>query len=168
MGRKKRSARPLKVPSGVPDSTKANDRRKKRSRRWGSFPTTADVGVWASGESAAALFEALGLGLYSLMTDLRKVRRTEERAVSASGEDTTGLVVAFLTELLNLEQTEQFIGREIRAHPVGNPPTAIVASVSGERFDPERHTSRTEVKAVTFHDLVFDVGGGRARVIVDI
>jgi len=126
------------------------------------------VGIWATGSSPAALFEALGLGLYSLMTDLRKVRRLEERAVSASGEDPTGLVVAYLTELLNLEQTDRFIGRDIRARPVGNPPTAIVASVSGERFDPERHTSRTEVKAVTFHGLTFDPARGRARVIVDI
>jgi protein archease len=139
-----------------------------RPRRWGSFPTTADVGIWATASSSAALFEALGLGLYALMTDLRKVRPLEERAVSASGEDPTGLVVAFLTELLNLEQTERFIGRDIRARPVGNPPTAIVASVTGEPFDPERHTSRTEVKAVTFHDLVFDLERGRARVIVDI
>jgi len=145
-----------------------SDARATRSRRWGSFPTTADVGIWGRGASSAALFEALGLGLYALMTDLRKVRTSEERAVSAAGQDTTELVVAFLTELLNLEQTEQFVGRDIRARPVGNPPTAIVASVSGERFDPDRHTSRTEVKAVTFHDLLFDPERGRARVIVDI
>ncbi|HYB79162.1 MAG TPA: archease, partial [Thermoplasmata archaeon] len=81
-------------------------------RKWGSFPTTADVGIWATGPTAAALFEALGLGLFALMTDLRKVRRVEERAVSASGGDTTELVVAFLTELLVLEQTDGFIGRE--------------------------------------------------------
>ena len=126
------------------------------------------MGIWATGPTPAALFEALGLGLFALMTDLRKVRPTEERAVSASGGDTTELVVAFLTELLVLEQTDGFIGREIRAHPVGSPPTAIVASVSGERFDLSRHTSKTEVKAVTFHDLVFDPARGRARVIVDI
>jgi SHS2 domain-containing protein len=102
------------------------------------------------------------------MTDLRKVRRREERAVSASGADPTELVVAFLTELIVLEQTEGFVGRDIRARPVGDPPTAIVASVSGERFDPDRHTSRTEVKAVTLHGLVFDAAHGRARVIVDI
>lgn len=88
--------------------------------------------------------------------------------MSASGEDTTELVVAFLTELLLLEQADGFIGRDIRARPVGRPPTAIVASVSGERFDPERHSVRTEVKAVTYHDLVFDPARGRARVIVDI
>jgi len=102
------------------------------------------------------------------MTDLRTVRPREERAVSASGEDTTELVVAFLTELLVLQQTDGFLVREIRAHPVGRPPTAIVASVSGERFDPDRHPARTEVKAVTLHDLVFDTERGRARVIVDI
>jgi len=88
--------------------------------------------------------------------------------VSASGEDPSELVVAFLTELLNLEETEQFLARDIHARPVGNPPTAVVASVTGERFDPARHTSRTEVKAVTMHGLLFDPGRGRARVIVDI
>jgi len=102
------------------------------------------------------------------MTDLRKVRPTQERAVSASGGDAAELVVAFLTELLVLEQTDGFVGRTIRAHPVGDPPTAVLASVTGETFDAARHTSRTEVKAVTLHDLVFEPAQGRARVIVDI
>ncbi|HXY12683.1 MAG TPA: archease [Thermoplasmata archaeon] len=139
-----------------------------RARRWGSFPTTADVGIWATGRNSAELLEALGLGLFALMTDLRKVRPKEERAVSASGADPTELVVAFLTELLVLQQTDGFLAREVRVRPVGNPPTALVASVSGEPFDPDRHTFRTEVKAVTFHDLVFEPATGRARVIVDI
>ena len=156
------------MPSGVPFLTTETRGGGRKARRWGSFPTTADVGIWATGGTPEALLEALGLGLFALMTDLRKVRRTEERAVSASGGDATELVVAFLTELLVLEQTDGFIGRDIRARPVGNPPTAVLASVVGERFDPDRHTSRTEVKAVTLHDLVFDPARGRARVIVDI
>lgn len=138
------------------------------TRRWGSFPTTADVGVWATGPTGGALFEALGLGVYAIMADLRTVRPREERAVSASGVDPKELVVAFLSELLLLYDTEGFLAREIHAHPVGEPPTAIVASVSGERFDPARHSVRTQVKAITFHHLVFDAARGRARVIVDI
>jgi SHS2 domain-containing protein len=114
------------------------------------------------------LFEALGLGLFALMTDLKTVRPRVERAVSASGSDPSSLVVAFLSELLLLQQTEGFVAREIRAHPVGDPPTAIVASVSGESFDPDRHPARTEVKAITLHDLTIDFAQGRARVIVDI
>jgi len=88
--------------------------------------------------------------------------------VSASGSDPAELVVAFLTELLLLEQTDRFIGREIRARTLGSPPTALVASVAGEQFDPARHPARTEVKAITLHGLVFDPASGRARVIVDI
>jgi SHS2 domain-containing protein len=102
------------------------------------------------------------------MTDLRKVRPTEERAVSASGDDPTSLVVAFLTQLLQLHEPDGFLARAIEVRPLGVPPTALVASVHGEPFDPLRHSSRTEVKAVTLHHLVFDVASGRARVIVDI
>jgi SHS2 domain-containing protein len=114
------------------------------------------------------LFEALGLGLFALITDRARVRPRVERVVSASGSDPSSLVVAYLTELLLLQQTEGFLAREIRARPVGDPPTAIVASVTGELFDPARHTARTEVKAVTLHDLSVDLATGRARVIVDI
>ena len=88
--------------------------------------------------------------------------------MSASGGDAAELVVAFLNELLVLEETEGFLGREIHARSIGAPPTAVVASVSGERFDPARHARRKEVKAITLHGLVFDPGRGRARVIVDI
>lgn len=114
------------------------------------------------------LLEALGLGLYALMTDLRTVRAREERAVSASAEDPASLVVAYLSELLVLKETDGFVGRRIRVRPLGDPPTALVASVGGERFDAARHPARMDVKAVTFHDLVFDPAHGRARVIVDI
>ena len=88
--------------------------------------------------------------------------------MSASAEDAGGLVVAFLSELLLLHDTEGFVGRTIRAHAVGDPPTAVVASVAGEPFDPSRHSAGTEVKAVTLHGLVFDPAGHRARVIVDL
>ena len=112
--------------------------------------------------------EALGLGLFALMTDLRSVRPREERAVSASGRDASELVVAFLTELLLVHEADGFLVREIRARTVGAPPTAVVAALRGERFEPDRHPARTEVKAATLHHLVFDPVRGRARVIVDI
>lgn len=88
--------------------------------------------------------------------------------MSASGEDPTSLVVAYLSQLLLLQQEEGFLAREIRARPLGEPPTAVVASVRGEPFDPARHPARIEVKAITFHDLEIDLKRGRARVIVDI
>ena len=138
------------------------------ARRWGSFPTTADVGIWATGPSANALFEALGLGLFAVMTDLRRVRPRVERAVSTAARDPTELVVAFLNDLILLESSEGLLVRELTVHSVGSPPTSLVAVARGEPFDPTRHSMRTEVKAATFHELVFDPARHRARVILDI
>ncbi len=138
------------------------------TRRWGSFPTTADVGIWARADSTSELFEALGLGLFALMTDLRKVRAREDRAINASGADPVGLVVAFLTQLITLHAVEGFLVREIRCRPVGTPPTALLAQLKGEPFDPGRHSRHFEVKAATFHELVVDLATHRSRVIVDI
>lgn len=126
------------------------------------------MGIWASGPTPAALFEALGLGLFALITDLRKVRPRAERAVSASGIDPSELVVAFLSELIVLHETDGFVARQIEVRPLGRPPTALVASLWGEPFDPARHPARIEVKAATLHHLLFDPVRGRARVIVDI
>ena len=125
------------------------------------------MGVWATGPDAAALFEALGLGLFALMTDLRRVRPRETREVRAEAPDAAGLVVAFLSELI-VAADDGFVARRIRARCTGSPPTAVTATVEGERFDPARHPARTEVKAVTLHGLRFDPARGRARVIVDI
>jgi len=144
------------------------DRARRTRRRWGSFPTTADVGIWATGPDAAALLEALGLGLVALMTDLRRVRPREERRVRASASDPAELVVAFLNELLILYADDGFLARRIRATTRGQPPRTVEAVVQGEPFDADRHAARTEVKAVTLHDLSFDPVRGRARVIVDI
>lgn len=137
-------------------------------RRYGSFGTTADVGIWARAPTAGGLLEGLGLAMFAQMTDLRRVRAREVRRVTASAGDATSLVVAFLTELLLLEQEEGFVGRTIEARALGTPPTSVLAEVRGEVLDPARHPLRAEVKAVTLHRLEFDPARGRARVILDI
>ena len=138
------------------------------ARRWGTFPTTADIGLWASGRTAAELLEGLGLALFGLFADPRTVRPREERVVAADGRDPPELAVAFLNGLLVLQETDGFLGRRIDARTTGHPPTTATARLRGEPFDPARHLPRTEVKAITYHDLVFDPRAGRARVIVDL
>ena len=137
-------------------------------RSWGSFPTTADMGIRASAPTPEGVFEALGLGLFALITDLRTVRATEARVVTSSGVDLTDLAVDYLSRLLLLQQGEGFLAREIRVTLGGSPPTSLTARVRGEPMDPVRHPRRIEVKAITLHRLSVDLARGRARVIVDI
>ena len=86
----------------------------------------------------------------------------------ASGRDEAELTVAYLGELLALQDTEGFLARRIEVTTSGQPPRALTARLWGEPFDPGRHLARTEVKAITFHRLLFDARRGTARVIVDI
>ena len=142
---------------------------KPRGRRdSGTFPTTADAGLWARGDSPPALFEALGRGFYSLMTDRRRVRATQQRRVSAEGRDPPSLLVAFLTELIALKDAEGFLGRDLTVRLDGNPPNRVNATIWGEDWDPSRHVERWDIKAATFHQLQLDLQRGRARVIVDL
>lgn len=137
-------------------------------RRWGSFATTADMGLWATGPTPEALFEALGVGLFALSTDLRTIRPLSVVPVAARGSDPEALVVAWLGELLQLDQGTGFLVRRLEARLSGTPPTSVVARAWGEPFDPDRHRRRIEVKAATYHRLVVDLTRCRARVIVDI
>ena len=139
-----------------------------RRIRWGSFPTTADVGLWARAPTPEGLLEGLGHALIAQMTDLRRVRAVEERTIAARGTDPPALVVDFLTRLLDLEQDDGFLARTLAVR-LGDPSlTRLTAEARGERFDADRHPRRIEVKAVTLHRLVFDPSRGRARVILDI
>lgn len=142
--------------------------RRRPARNWGSFPTTADVGIWARAREPAQLYARLGVALSALTVDLRGVRPAAERTLRAQGVDPASLLVAYLGALLLLEQEEGFLVRSVAVQLRGRPPTSLSARARGEPYDPTRHRRRKEVKAVTLHRLLLDLVAGRGRVIVDI
>jgi SHS2 domain-containing protein len=135
--------------------------------RWGTFPTTADMGLWARSSTAEGLFSGLGTGLFAVMTDLRRVRPREVRTVRASAPDPPRLAVAFLSQLILLEDSEQFVGRRVEAR-LDRDRTTVEAEVRGEPWDGERHSRKIDVKAVTLHGLAVSLDPPSARVILDI
>lgn len=140
----------------------------RNGRRFGSFPTTADVGIWATAATPSGLFEGLGLALSGLGCDRRGVRPLERRQVHVSAADPSSLVVAFLTELVLLRDAEGFLVRDLTVRLRGAGKTVLDATVVGETFDAHRHRRRMDVKAVTLHRLTVSFRPPSARVIVDI
>ncbi|MCI4323026.1 MAG: archease [Thermoplasmata archaeon] len=141
-----------------------------RARSWESFGTTADVGIQARAPTPEGVFEAAGLGMIALMTDLRRVRGPESRTVEARGGDPSALLVAYLSELLALAHGDGFLPRTITVQLSGRPPTSLRAEIRGELWDTRRHPHRIDVKAATYHQLELDLtpGRARARFILDI
>jgi SHS2 domain-containing protein len=129
---------------------------------------SGDAGIRAYGETLEDVFTNAAIGMYSLVTDLEGIGEIKEIVVTAESRSLEGLLVSWLNELIFHFDTYGFIGREIRVETLQN--NRIVAKISGEDFDPERHERRLLIKAATYHQLSMEKKEGHwvANVIFDI
>ena len=129
---------------------------------------TADIGIIVHGENLKTLFENAGKAFFHLITDLRKVKRRVERRVHIEGESLDRLMVDWLSELLYLHDVENLLFKEFKVESVGE--DGLKATVKGEPFQDGVHVIKTEVKAVTYHQIEVrqEKGVWRAQVILDL
>jgi SHS2 domain-containing protein len=133
-----------------------------------TFEHTADVGIAGWGDTLTELYQAMAEGLAEFLCPRNSVCGVQERTIRVSADDGEALMVDFLTALMNLMQADHFMVASVLVSQPGE--NALEATVSGERFDPQRHELSTEIKAVTYHQLKVARENGRwvARVILDI
>ncbi|MFQ5878741.1 MAG: archease [Dehalococcoidia bacterium] len=129
---------------------------------------TADVGVCAHGATLGQAFEHAALAMFSVMADLTTVAEVEERRLEVHGDDRETLLVAWLSELLYLSDTQGMLFRRFAIDELAE--GRLRGRAWGERIDRDRHALGTGVKAVTRHMLAVygDDDGYRVRVIFDI
>jgi SHS2 domain-containing protein len=115
------------------------------------FETTADVGVRGYGSTLEEAFVNAAKAMFSVMTDLLKVKPAEEVAVEVEAEDLEALLVAWLNELLAISSIRRMLFSDFKvAVERLNGLLKLRAAAYGERVDPSRHDLRTEVKAATY------------------
>jgi len=133
-----------------------------------NFEHTADVGIAAWGDSIGELYEALAEGLAEFICHRPTVSATQEREISVQAEDAEALAVDFLSEVLNLIQTDRFMVAAVRVADADE--HHVTATLLGEPYDPAQHEIHTEVKAVTYHLLKVAREAGRwtGRVVLDL
>ena len=125
---------------------------------------TADVGIRVLGSSPEELFEGAALGMFSLITDLSRVKPVGEIEVRVSADDLPALLVAWLSELLVLHETQNILLGKFEIHLDG---LTLDGKAWGERIDKDRHELKLGIKAVTYHRLFVDPKRGMAEVIFD-
>ncbi len=134
-----------------------------------SLPHTADAAFEVEASDLPRLFEAAAAAMFDLIVDIERIEtETVEAHVEVEAEDRETLLVAWLSALLTRAMVQ---GETYRAFSVDAlEPRALRGRAWGEPLDPRRHGFRTEVKAVTYHELAIEEfpGGWRARVLVDI
>ena len=128
----------------------------------------ADLGIEARGKTMAQAFEQAATGLMSVILDLSSVEARVSREVFLEASDLEHLLVKWLAEVLYLYDGEKFASREFSVSQLRQ--DSLRATVLGETFVAEKHVTRLDVKAVTYHQLVVEETKtvSRIRVFLDI
>ena len=128
---------------------------------------TADVGIIAYGADLKQAFANAAKGLFSLITDLGKVKEVLHRDTELTATDEESLLVEWLNELIYQFDTEGLIFKRFDISRLDN--TRLKARGYGEKVDRSRHRLKMGVKAATYHMLKVDKGDGcRVQVLFDI
>jgi len=141
---------------------------------YSAFDHTADVGLAVRGEDLADLLATAAHAVFDQMLQDRpeSVAATETlqvRCDAALAPDAAEVLVVWLQELLVRFETDGLVPMEVRVEEATA--EGVRARVGFGRFDPVRHGTRLEVKAVTYHGLeVAEApdGSWRARFILDV
>ena len=125
---------------------------------------TADVAIAAYGADAKQAFANAALGMFSIMTDIGKVKAKASREVEVTADDRKDLLISWLNELLFVFEVERMLFK--RFDIVTLDETTLKARCYGEKIDPKRHKIKMEIKAATYHMLQIEEQQNLTRVQV--
>jgi SHS2 domain-containing protein len=137
-------------------------------KRYETFDHTADIGVRVFGRTVEEVFANAAYALFDQLTDLRKVGETATQEISVEGADREDLLIRWLGELLFLCQGRGYLFKEFSILHLDS--NSLRANARGEIFDPSRHRFKTEIKAVTYHQVEVKLKdkGWEGKVVFDI
>ena len=130
----------------------------------------ADAAFKAEGDSLEELFEACALATFDVMIDLEKVEPVEKKHIEIEHEKIDQLLFEFLEEIIFLKDADYMVFSKFEIKIEKNELYKLTADIFGEEINLEKHESKSDVKAVTYH--MFEVkeedGKWTAMVILDI
>ncbi|UCG11979.1 MAG: archease [Deltaproteobacteria bacterium] len=128
---------------------------------------TADVGIQLTAETLNGLFEVAGLAFTEVITSARQIALRIQHQFQLQADEIDTLLVTWLQELLYLLDTEGLIFGRFKVDLQG---FQLKAVAWGEPFDPRKHVTKTEIKAITYHQLQVAKAdtGWQGQVILDI
>ncbi len=129
---------------------------------------TADIGMIIYGETLEDLFRNAAEGFFNIITDLESINIHLWRKISIGKESLECLIVDWLTELLFLHEVEGLLFKEFRIESIDD--NGLKAMAGGEEFKEGFHIIKTQVKAVTYHQIVVKKEDSiwMARIILDL
>ena len=117
---------------------------------------TADVYIRAHGRTMEEAYENSALAMFEVMTDTDKVAPSREETLKVEAEDEYALLYNWLEALLVKFETEGMLYSKFQITDWKETEEILKfkAKVWGEKFDPQKHSQKVGVKAVTYHRMM--------------
>ena len=116
---------------------------------------TADEYIMAYGSSLEEAFESAALAMFEVMIDTETVEPKEMENVKVKAKDEVSLLYAWLEKLILKFDVEEKLYSKFNVRKIERvgEVLSLDSSIWGEVYDPNKHPSRTGVKAVTYHRM---------------
>jgi len=131
----------------------------------------SDVYIEATGETLEEAFVQAAYGVFETMTDLASIEPKEKRPISLKAEDLQALLFGWINWFLYIFDVELFLFSKfeikIKKVKLGY---SLTGNCWGEGFNPEKHPSKTEIKAPTYSllEIIQEPSQVTLRFVVDI
>jgi len=130
------------------------------------IPHTADIKIHVTALTLEALFSETFKALMQVMYGTTRGSGTV-REIRIESTDNESLLADFLSEVLFVSEVEGLVFSDARIRING---FSLIAEVTGEPFDPARHSGGTEVKGISYSGLAImhDANGYMLDIIFDV
>jgi SHS2 domain-containing protein len=116
---------------------------------------SGDLKIIAKGRDYLEALANASVGLVGEIVNLETIQEVEMLQMEAQGTDETDRTIAFLNEIIYLIYTKHWLPKQVKQLQRCNRINCntLQCTLSGEPLDPERHTLKIDVKAITYHDF---------------
>ena len=131
------------------------------------FEHKADIGIIGIGLTLEEAFAEAAKAMFSVMIDIKKVKKAKKVKISCEAQNNEELFVEFLNKLLYEKDVREMAFCDFEVKIKGS---KLTATAFGEKFDAKKHRVKTEVKAATYSELKIEKKGDRyyAQCVVDV
>lgn len=135
------------------------------------FETTADVGIEVQTDTINNAYINSALGTLNIITDIDKIKPKLTKKIHIESEDEYGLLYDWITELLIILDSDNFIASKYNIDITKKDDIIILdGTISGDIYNTNIYNYKTEVKAITYHKMMITKNktGYKIRFIVDL
>ncbi|MEO9307646.1 Protein archease [Nitrosotalea sinensis] len=110
-----------------------------------------DAFIEVTGDTIDEAFENAGISVVDTIIDIKSVEVKEDRTMELHADNLKSLLYNWLEEIIILTVTDGFAVKIFHVKITKNDTCHLLANISGEEINVEKHHFKMEIKAPTYH-----------------